>query len=869
LISTRSLINGLPIVAGLVALYMVQREITTYNLSVSSASQILLDFGWSSLLVALVCAALGYGVLALYDYVAMRQFNFPVSWPRALKVGFLSFSVSNNAGHAYLSGGSIRYGFYSGWGLNTSAIGQIILFGSLTYFLGALTLFCASSLTLSTSELRDPALVGGHLGWLVAGALISLMGYWALVLFHPHIRWRTVDFRLPSPVMTLVQSMLGSADLILASLVLYCLLYPATHMPFMWFFTIYILAQLLGLFSQVPGGIGVFEGTFLYLVGASYDHQLLIMALLTYRVIYYFLPLCIALPSLIWRQREQEQAVQFEAAAQSTAKVLLKNLGDSRKFLAKFARYSHQLLARILATLLVIAGAILLLSGSTPAIPSRLDRLIEMIGLPFVELSHLLGSIIGIFLLVLARAVSLRIKAAYPLTLAMLVGGIIFSLAKGWDYEEASFLGLLLFIFIPCRPYFYRKSNFEEKFLSYHWIVLIVAVTFFSIYIGFVAYEEVAYSHELWWQFASDANASRFLRSSLLVSLVCGVAILYYLLSRSRYTPNLPDSAELGEAEILIRQSKKPDHFIYLSGDKYFFWSHKRDSFIAYTTSHKYWIALNDPCGNPASFSQLVREFRAAADIYGAKPVFYRVGAQQLSLYVDLGLQLIKLGEEALVDIQQFTLKGNAQTAFRTSLNKLTREGYEFKILDSSDLPEHFDNLRLVSEQWLAQKKVREKGFSLGFFNEDYLATGALAVILKEGTIVAFTNLLSTDTHEEISIDLMRYGSAAPKGTMDFLFINILLWAQALDYRWFNLGMAPLAGMDDDQLAPLWQRLGSSIYKLENEFYDFKGLHNYKAKFHPQWQPIYLALPKTQQLPSVIFTITNAIARGISGNFTK
>jgi phosphatidylglycerol lysyltransferase len=652
---------------------------------------------------------------------------------------------------------------------------------------------------------------------------------------------------------------LGSADLILASLVLYCLLYPATDMPFVWFFTIYIMAQLIGLFSQVPGGIGVFEGTFLYLAGTQYDHQLLIMALLTYRIIYFFIPLALALPWLLLRQNHQERLASLSR----------KGAHYSGKILTRLAHLSQQTLIRILSSLLVIAGIVLLLSGSTPAIPARLNSLTQLIGLPLVEMSHLLGSIVGIFLLILARAVSLRIKVAYPLTLILLVSGIIFSLTKGLDYEEAGFLSCLLLIFIPCRRYFYRKSNFEEKFLSRDWIILIISTAALSIYIGFIAYAEIDYSHELWWQFTRDANVSRFLRSSLLVSLICGGAMAYYLLSRSRYSPSLPTHEELLGAEALIRANAKPDQFIYLSGDKYFFWSENKDCFIAYTTSHKYWIALNDPCGNSASFNCLVREFRAAADIYGAKPVFYRVGAQGLGLYADLGLQLIKLGEEAHIDIQEFSLKGNAQTAFRTSINKLTREGYEFHILEHTKFSEQLPQLRAISDQWLDHKKAREKGFSLGFFSDDYLLKSDIAVITKDGAIIAFANLLATDAHQEISIDLMRYGTAAPKGTMDFLLINILLWAQTQHYQWFNLGMAPLAGMDDDKLAPLWQRLGSSIYKLENEFYDFKGLHKYKEKFHPHWQPIYLALPNSKHIPSVIFTITNAISRGLTGNFTK
>lgn len=860
LINSRILTNGIPLLAALAAFFMVGREITTYHLTWASAGEILQDFHGQPLLLALLATILGYGVLATYDLLAAHHLKYKIDWHKTLLVSFISFAVSNNTGHAMVTGGSIRYRFYSGWGLGAVEIGKIIVFSSVTYLLGAATLLCIAYFFIPEPELHNPQLLGGHFSWLIWAVMLLLGIYWLLIATGRHsIQWWKLNLVIPPARITALQSVAGICDLLLAGIVLYCLLYPSTHMHFMWFFTLYIVAQLTGLFSQVPGGIGIFEGAFLYLVGDSYDHQIILMALLTYRLIYFLLPLLIAFIVFVIYQRVELRDSWNKIPGVMHIQYTIKTI----------SLFLHKRLPLLLSVSLVIAGALLLVSGSTPGLPDRLEQLTAIIDLPLIELSHLLSSVIGIFLLILARAILLRINTAYPLTLLLLGAGILFSLTKGLDYEEAIFLSLLFILFVPCKSYFYRKSNIDMQWLTPKWVGLIIAIVSISILIGFIAYREVDYAHELWWQFELDSNVSRFLRTTLLVSIIVCLALFHYLLGRGRYKPHLPEQEELIEAEQVITATKNTEHYIALSGDKYFFWSDSRDSFIAYIISKNYWIALNDPCGNAESFNQLVRKFRAHADLHGAKPVFYRVNTNHLPLYVDLGLNLVKLGEEAHVDLSNFALKGNAWTSFRSTINKITKEGFSFSIVKAADVSSYLPAIKQISDQWLEHKKSREKGFSLGFFSEHYLAFFDIAIVTKGDEIVAFANILHTDHNNEISIDLMRYGNNAPKGAMDFLLINIMLWAKESNYRWFNLGMAPLAGMDDDPLAPFWQRLGSSLFQLGNEFYDFKGLHHYKEKFHPQWNPVYLALPRGQTLPRVLFTITNAISGGIRGNFTK
>jgi phosphatidylglycerol lysyltransferase len=857
---SRTLINGISLLAAMAAFYMVWREITTYQVTWATVGEIVADFSSSSLLLAFAATVMGYLVLATYDLLAIHHLQYKIAWHKTLLASFLGFAISNNAGHAIITGGAVRFRFYSSWGLDTAAIGKIIIFSSATYLLGAATLLCAAYFFAPREELHNSQLLGGHLSWLIGGVALLLAIYWLLILSGRHqLRWKKINISLPPAPISALQTIAGICDLVFAGLVLYCLLQPATQMHFMWFFTLYILAQLTGLFSQVPGGIGIFESAFLFLVGDNYNHQIILIALLTYRLIYFLLPLVIALLIFLFTQRKtfmhHWQTLPGVIQLQNTVKTL--------------SIFLHKRLPLLLSLLTLGAGSILLFSGSTPDLPERLHTLRHIINLPLIEASHLLGSVIGVFLLILARAILLRINAAYPLTLLLLAAGIVLSLTKGLDYEEALFLTVLFLLFIPCKPYFYRKSNLGTHLLTPGWIALIISIIIFSIVIGFMAYKEVNYAHELWWQFEQDANASRFLRATLLISIIACGTLLHYLLSRGQYKPQLPSHEEITEAYAIISTQKNTEHYISLSADKYLFWSENRDSFIAYITTPTYWIALNDPCGNKSTFKSLAKAFRSRADLHGAKPVFYRITTEHLPLYVDLGLNLVKLGEEAHVDLSNFTLKGNAWTSFRNTINKINKEGFTFRIIPAEACADHLAALQQVSDQWLAHKKTREKGFSLGFFDKHYLSLFDIAVVEKNDEIVAFANVLHGDLPNEVSIDLMRYGDKAPKGAMDFLLTNIILWAKEHHYYTFNLGMAPLAGLDDDELAPFWQRLGSSVFRLGNEFYDFQGLHHYKEKFRPQWNPVYLALPRGGHLAPVIFTITNAISGGIKGSFSK
>jgi phosphatidylglycerol lysyltransferase len=504
-----------------------------------------------------------------------------------------------------------------------------------------------------------------------------------------------------------------------------------------------------------------------------------------------------------------------------------------------------------------------------PALHTRLAWLKDFVPLPVIEASHFLGSVAGIGLLLLARGLQQRLDVAYHGALLLLSGGVVFSLLKGGDYEEAFLLLVMLGALLPCRSYFYRKASLISERFSPRWIAAIATVLCGSVWLGLFAHKHVEYANELWWEFAVFSDAPRFLRATV---GAFGGALLFAaarLLRPASLEPAPPGPEEFNKARAVIAHSEDAGAHLALLGDKSLLFSDNGDAFLMYGVEGRSWVALGDPVGNIREQEELVWRFRELCDQHGGWPVFYEVGPKTLPLYIDLGLTLLKLGEEARVDLTAFSLKGEAGKRYRHALNRVEKTKCTFVLIPADEVFALLPELRIVSDAWLAEKQTREKRFSLGFFSESYLKQNPVAVVRQEGKIVAFANLLLGADKKELSPDLMRYLPDAPANLMEYLFIQLMLWGQREGYRWFNLGMAPFSGFDDRALAPLWNRLSALVFRHGEHFYNFQGLRQYKEKFTPEWTPKYLACPGGFALPRILANVASLIAGGMKGVIGK
>jgi phosphatidylglycerol lysyltransferase len=280
-------------------------------------------------------------------------------------------------------------------------------------------------------------------------------------------------------------------------------------------------------------------------------------------------------------------------------------------------------------------------------------------------------------------------------------------------------------------------------------------------------------------------------------------------------------------------------------------------------------VALGDPVGPQEQWEDLTWKFIELCDRYHGQPAFYQIDAQTLDLYTNLGMTFLKLGEEARVPLASFSLEGASRRGLRHSHNKLSRSNYTFRIVPTEQVAGILDPLKRVSDAWLQEKNTREKGFSLGFFDPAYISQCPVAIVDNAEGIAAFANLWQGTGRQELSINLMRYLPSCPEGIMDYLLVELMEWGRQEGYQWFNLGMAPLSGLENRALAPLWSKAGNLVFRLGEHFYNFQGLRQYKEKFDPEWRPKYLACRGGMALPRVLTNIAGLISGGLRGIMTK
>jgi lysylphosphatidylglycerol synthetase-like protein (DUF2156 family) len=237
---------------------------------------------------------------------------------------------------------------------------------------------------------------------------------------------------------------------------------------------------------------------------------------------------------------------------------------------------------------------------------------------------------------------------------------------------------------------------------------------------------------------------------------------------------------------------------------------------------------------------------------------------------LDLGFRVEKIGENAIVDLKTFSLSGAKRQDLRTARRRfVAQEGAGFEVA----LPPHdaafLAALKPVSDAWLDRQAGGEKSFSLGRFDEAFIGREPIAVVRAHGRVLAFATLWATHDKSWVSVDLMRHMPDGPRGVMDFLFAELLLWAQGEGYLRFDLGMAPLSGLAEERYAPLFARFGRFVFERAGAFYNFEGLRKYKEKFAASWEPRYLAAPGAWSMPIVLAEAALLTAGGAAGMFAR
>ena len=784
-----------------------------------------------TLIAALAATAAGYGALVFYDWFGLRFIGKSLPPDLVGIGGFLGYAFGNTIGISAISGGAVRYRIYSMAGLNALEVAAVSGYVSVALGVG-LTLVGLTGLAL------HPGVLGAYLPYgpgtvrLVAGGIVvaSIAAIVWLSITQRSLKIREFALRVPLLPDLGGQLAVTLVDIAAASFALWVLL-PAGKPDFAIFVAVYATASMIGILSHVPGGIGVFETVVIGAMPASVPVGDVAAALLLFRLIYYILPFMLAFLLV---------ALNEARLASGTGKQLLARYPEIQPALTTL----HGLSPLLVAVVAFGFGIWLLLVTMIPSVGADAMAERDIVGTLLLEGGTLASAVAGVMLLIVSHGLARRVASAWWFTMAALLAGAVASLMNDFAVGNAAFLGLGALVLLPFRKAFDRPGSLTEGVFGPRWIATVLGAALAAAAFFFFAHKTVPYTNNLWVEFSRSSDTPRALRAGLAATALLFFFGVFTLTRPMRRKPAPEDTGGgRGLSAAMCAAGDDPQAWLSQTGDKRFLFSESGNAFLTYAVRGGSWIALGDPVGDPAEFEALCWTFADQAARANGRPVFYEVSGRNLPLWVELGLTLNKIGEEAVVDLPAFNLTGGRFKNMRAMSNRCRREGFDFALQQAPHDPALMADLRAVSDAWLGGKTGNEKRFSVGRFDPAWLNHFDIAVIRKDGQIVAFANIMSAANGKRLAVDLMRYLPEGASGLMEYMFLCIIEHYKAEGAEEFSLGTAPLAGLSERSVARSWNRFGRLIYRHGNAFYNFEGLRSFKQKFQPEWRPRYLALP--------------------------
>ena len=536
----------------------------------------------------------------------------------------------------------------------------------------------------------------------------------------------------------------------------------------------------------------------------------------------------------------------------------------------------NKLALRIITLLTGLVGILNLFEAVTPGLPARIEILQEIYPFEVRAGSHIFAAMSGFILLTLASRLWRRKRVAWLLTIGLLIISIVSNFLKGLELKTTIPAIILLVLLLVLRKQFTALS--DRPSVAQGVRVLIGALLFTLAYgtTGFFLMEKQYTTQFNLPQaiiqtlaiFLTTDNAGlepttrfgEFFITSLYIIAASSLIYALWMLLRPVILKVGGTEAERQQAKAIIEQYGRSSlaHFCLLP-DKNYYFSPSGKTVIAYVPKGRGAISLGDPIGEPEDFKDAIIDYQEFCVQNDWHPAFYQTLPHNLHLYKSLGFKAVKIGEEAIVELHNFSTQGKAGRNLRNALNRFNKLGYSTKFYQPPITDELLDRLKIISDQWLNEMQGSEKQFSLGWFDYDYLRGCEIATVESEqGEIIAFANIISEYQLNEITIDLMRKLNQAEHGVMEFLLVSLFQHFKELNYDSFNLGLSALSGLKKNRESPRLEGGLDYLYQHLNRFYNFQGLHGFKEKFNPRWEPRYLIYPNLATLPDVVVALVRA-----------
>ena len=471
----------------LLAVYLLYNKLKAY--SIAQIRESILQISYGRIGLSLVLMVINYMILVGYDWLALKAIHKQLPLPRVALVSFVGQAVSYNFG-ALLGGTSVRYRFYSAWGFSLTDIVRLVLMLAVTFWVGALGL-CGIIFMIAPPVIPDELLRHMPIADVrILGVILFMVACSYLVLCFTvrkpvHIFGK--EFVFPAPHIAVAQFIVAGVDIVAAAACMYVLLPGDMGVSFLDFLPSYLMAQVAVVLTHIPGGVGVFELVILHLTHTSHE-QMVFAAVLLFRLIYYIIPLLAAAVLLAVYEARQRRHMLREAG-----------------------RWLSVLSHSIAAYTAFVGGLILLVSSTLPTLPHSVALLTTYLPKSALAVGHFICAFSGA---ALSYGLERRQARAFKLVVTFLILGIAGALLKGFSWEVALMVSVVLLAVCLARRRFYRSSFFWEEPIPLYWLVGALGALGLIFFLGWAIYHP-AWDRAASWGFERPFNASRTLRAFL------------------------------------------------------------------------------------------------------------------------------------------------------------------------------------------------------------------------------------------------------------------------------------------------------------------------------------------------------------------
>lgn len=514
-----------------------------------------------------------------------------------------------------------------------------------------------------------------------------------------------------------------------------------------------------------------------------------------------------------------------------------------------------------------LANLYLVISTSHHAHP---PKWLEAFPLEFFRLPRTFTLAVGFALIISAFNIYKRKKRAFQIVIGLASFSAILHLAHGHHFWQSAMAIGLIAILLLARRNFTVKSRVPDLRAGIIRLSIAAMAAFAYGVFGFWLLDKREFGINFNWldsilrtiKFLTLTGdpalkphtryAVWFLDSLTMVTVAMIIYALWSLFRPIVYHFRTQPSDRASAIRIASRNGRSALDYFKLWPDKSYFFPQSSEGFVAYRVSNGFAIALGDPLASTEQIEQTILDFKHYCEEQGWHPAFHQAHPDLLPAYQRLGFKKLKIGDDAIVDLTQFSLEGKEMKRYRYRINQLERLGYKLRYYSAPADQALLRQLREVSDQWLRIPGRRERTFTVGQFDEAYLRnTPIVTAEDADGKIQAFVNIIPSGLAGETTIDLMRHRPDAPNGVMDYLFIKLFQLSKEKGFARFNLGMAPMSGFREDEQATSTERIIHWLFRRLNFVFSFSGLKQYKAKYADSWEPRYLIYRHILDLPEL------------------